>query len=433
MKIWDIVIIGAGASGLAAAAEASSRGASVLVLEKNHVPGRKILSTGAGKCNFTNERIAIEDYSSQSGGNAKDIFLNGAFALLPPKEIISFFESIGLMWKKAETGKIFPLSMKAHDVADVLVKQSVRKGAEIRLLTNVSAISRIMVKGNRIFSVKTEKVPSQWQNNGKTSEPGEEYAKKIIVAAGSPCYPQIGGTDAGYGLLQNLGHSLTEIMPVIVPLKVRENIKDIDGVRTDAFVRFLAENKEIARSYGEIIFAKNCLSGPAALDCSRKAQFALQNGKITAIIDFFTDYSQDELYSMLESRLHRLGKNVKFCDFISGMHNYKLLSAIGKRHGISESAKISSLGEAKFQSFRRALKSLEFEISGPAGFDSAVVAAGGIPIDEINPGTFESRIIKGLYITGEIMDIDGRTGGFNLHFAWTSGILAARAAAASLT
>lgn len=432
MRIWDIAIIGAGASGLAAAAEASSRGLSVLVLEKNHVPGRKILSTGAGKCNFTNEKISVMDYSSLSGDKEKDDFLNSALSLLPPQEIIRFFENIGLMWKKAETGKIFPLSMKAHDVADVLVKQSVRKGAEIRLLTNVSSIRQITIKGDRIFSVRTEKVPPQWQKNVKTTESGEEYAKRIIVAAGSPCYPQIGGTAAGYGLLLNLGHSLTDIMPVIVPLKVKGNIKDIDGVRTDALVRFIEEDKEIAKSFGEIIFARNCLSGPAVLDCSRKVQFALQNGKITAVIDFFTDYSEGELASMLESRTDRLGKNVRFCDFISGMHNYKLLSAIGKMCGIPEMARISSLGEAKYQAFCKSLKSLEFEISGSADFDSAVVAAGGIPVNEINPGTFESRITKGVYITGEIIDIDGRTGGFNLHFAWTSGILAARAAAASL-
>ena len=409
-----------------------------MVLEKNHVPGRKILSTGAGKCNFSNEKIKISDYC---GGKDKNSFLDAAFRALPPHEIIDFFEKIGLLWKKGETGKLFPFSMKAQDVADVLYGAAMRCGAEIRLLSEaVSVKKRSGGSSGDIFSIETAKVPPQWEKNAQKKPAGSVLARKIILAAGSPCCPQIGGTDAGYSLAAGLGHSITEIMPSIVPFKTKNSIKDIDGVRTDVRIVFAPdprnpEENAIACGKGEIIFAKGCISGPAVLECSRNVQAALhgRHGEaIYAVMDFFPDYAAGELYSMLQTRRDRMGESLPFRDFITGLQNHKLLSAIAASCGIIPAAKLSSVRPAAFNAFAKALKAFAVELDGAAGFDSAVVAAGGIDLREITPVSFESRLVPGLYITGEMLDIDGRTGGFNLHFAWTSGLLAAKAAAESL-
>lgn len=468
MNVWDIAIIGAGASGLAAAVEASSLGASVIVLEKNHVPGRKILSTGAGKCNFSNEHIGISDYH---GGDGFEKLLTSAFAALPSSEIIGFFEKNGLLWRRGENGKLFPVSMKAQDVADVLCNAARRNGAEIRILTKAETIRKVVKDGKKLFSINTQSVPPQWDKKARPAPSETIYARNLIVATGSPCYPQIGGTDSGYSLLRGLGHSITDIMPAIVPFRTTERIaRDIDGVRTDAEILFChdtdlcrelknsvsdnkklenvvsnnkntenvaennnfnSENGIIAHKYGEIIFAKGCVSGPAVLDCSRAVQNALKTAPVYAVMDFFPDYSEAAFSAMLQCRRDTMGGDVSFSDFMTGMHNGKLLSAAATLCGISPAAKLHAVREQTLASFGRMLKFWPFRIAESAGFEAAVVAAGGVPLSEINPATFESRIVPGLYIAGECLDIDGRSGGFNLHFAWTSGILAARNAVAN--
>ena len=449
-KIWDIVIVGGGASGLAAAVAAVRSGADVLVIEKNHVPGRKILSTGAGKCNFTNEQVSAADYNAAAAD-----FLKEVFSILPPYEIIKFFENLGLLWTKGEKGKIFPRSMKAQDVADVLAKSAVRNGAEISLLTQVYSVSKNINSKDRngIFCIEAGKVPPQWEKKqnirecaGKNKE--KIYARRIIMSAGSPCCSRIGGSSAGYSLLEKIGHSCTEIFPVITPLAVKEKyIKDIDGVRTEGSVVFKYSGPEykdigsIAASSGEIIFARGFLSGPPVIDCARRVQDAMRKGPVNAEIDFYPDYSMEAFSAMIEKRrqnflnvsAEKKGISaVLFRDFAAGLHNEKIIMLAASLAGIETDAPLNSVRTGSFGRFGQILKNFTLSISGPAGFDDAAAAAGGINLDEVNPRTFESHIVPGLYITGEILNVDGRSGGFNLHFAWTSGIIAARAAAAGL-
>jgi len=438
--IRDIVIVGGGASGLAAAAEAARLGADVLVIEKNHVAGRKILSTGAGKCNFTNEHVGVDDYNSAATG-----FLNEVFSVMPPREIIKFFENLGLLWTKGEKGKIFPRSMKAQDVVDVLVNAAVRNGAELRLLTQVFSVCR---GRDGIFCIEAGRVPPQWErkqnniNDCKEKKCEKIYARRVIVSAGSPCCAGIGGSMAGYPLLEQLGHSCVTLFPVITPLAVQEKyIKNLDGVRTDCSVVFRDKQcgSLVAASEGEIIFSRGFLSGPPVLDCARKVQEAMMVAPVQAEIDFYPDYSSAEFESLLKKRYKILmtGKSLKkdrspvlFSDFSAGLHNEKIINLAAFLAGIKTDMPLDTVRSGSLNRFAEILKHFTLSISGPAGFDVAAAAAGGVNLDEVEPGTFESRIVPGLYITGEILNVDGRSGGFNLHFAWTSGLIAARAACA---
>ena len=470
IKVWDILIIGGGASGLSAAIEAARSGASVIVLEKNHVPGRKILSTGAGRCNFSNERITPEDYN-ESGRS----LVKSAFQALPPHEILNFFESLGLLWIKGPEGRLFPRSMKAQDVVNVLVNEARRLGAEIRLLVKALRIVPLQrlpefaafkpcPQGNSltdnagIFAVEAEKVLPQWEKkkdsaallnaaSGRKAASGKEifYARNVIVSAGSPCCARIGGSYSGYELLKPLGHTVTDIIPVITPLEVKEKcLKDADGVRTDAAIKFVQRGIErgietrhprilkesiITSSVGEIIFSKGFLSGPCVLYCARLVQEKLRLGPVYADLDFFPEYSATDLHSMLAARQARLHGS-QFQAFIAGLHNEKLLLMLASLAGIKSCSPITDIRHDSMTAFEKSLKAFRIEITGPAGFEEAAAASGGICSGDIIPVSFESKICGGLFITGEVLDVDGRSGGFNLHFAWTSGILAARAAIA---
>lgn len=415
----DIIIIGAGASGLAAAVEASRAGASVLVLEKNHVPGRKILSTGAGKCNFSNLKVSPADYHPGPAA-----FLKKTFTALPPKEVLSFFKSLGLTWTEGEDGRLFPRSMKAQDVANALLNELAARAVRIQTLTEVTAVAA----AGGGFSVEAQKVPPQWDRKSARGEKVSFQAVKVILAAGGPCYPQIGGTDSGYALLTALGHTVSPVMPSVVPLKVRESfVKELDGVRLDAELKLLAGGKP-ATAKGELLFTAAGISGPAALGLSRAALAALAEGPVFVEADLFPDLKLAALEcEVLERAEVFSGRSFGHC--IAGLHNEKLLRVAAGLAEIPWTALAGQVDHEALLSFAALLKTFMLEITGSTGYEDAMVAAGGCAVSEVNPANFESKKVKGLYITGELLDVDGDSGGYNLHFAWTSGILAARAAA----
>ncbi len=416
---YDIIIIGAGASGLAAAVEASRSGAAVLVLEKNHVPGRKILSTGSGKCNFSNLKITPAAYHPGPAA-----FLKKAFTALPPKEVLSFFESLGLLWAEGENGRLFPRSMKAQDVANALLNELAARAVRIQTLMEVT---RIACAGAG-FTVEAQKVPPQWDKKSARGEKTSFAAGKVILAAGGPCYPQIGGTDSGQTLLLELGHTASPFSPSIVPLKVGESfVRELDGVRLDARLTLQAGGKP-ARTKGELLFTAGGISGPAALELSRRALAALAEGPVSVEADFFPDYKLADLECLVLARAELFSAR-SFAHCVSGLHNEKLLKAAAGLAGIPWTALAGQIERGALLGFAGLLKALPLEITGSAGYEDAMVASGGCAVSEVDPVTFGSKKVKGLYITGELLDVDGDSGGYNLHFAWTSGILAARAAA----
>lgn len=415
---YDIAVIGAGASGMASAIAAARKGAKVIIIEKNHIPGRKILSTGSGKCNFSNEKIALSDYNEE----ARD-FVKQSFKVLPKEEIIKFFEELGLLWIKGEKGKLFPRSLKAKDVVNVLAGEIKRLGIELMLLTKVENIVNA-----KPFKIETVSVPAQWENKGN-NEPVKKvvFANKVIVSAGSPCCSRIGGSDSGYDLLKNLKHNISDVFPVITPLCVKEKyVKEVDGVRLNAGVKFICDENMIYCAVGELLFTKNGLSGPVILDGSRAVLSALKTKAVFANIDFFYDYSESEFKKKISDRIKIFGDEISFADFSSGLHNEKLINLLKNLSGIKSDTALGKINKASLNKFICLAKSLNFEFDKFDNFEDAAAAAGGVDLSQINPLTFESLLVKNLYVTGELLNVDGRSGGFNLHFAWTSGIIAGR-------
>lgn len=417
---FDVIVIGAGASGLAAAVEAARAGASVLVLEKNHVPGRKILSTGAGKCNFSNTKVTPAAYHGASAA-----FLRKVFAALPQEQIPAFFEGLGLLWTEGEDGKLFPRSMKAQDVVNVLVNELASLGVPLRTLTE--AVSVAPAAGG--FAVEAQRVPPQWEKKGRRGEKTLLRAARVVLSAGGPCYPQIGGTSGGYELLRRLGHTVTQLSPSIVPLRTGGGAhKELDGVRLQAALTLLAAGRRPLRSEGETLFTDYGVSGPAALDLSREALAALKDGPVSLVADLFPDYDPGRLSALLRGRAAVFASR-PFSHFACGLHNEKLLKVCAASCGIEWQAPASQVGEEKLEALASLLKGFTLELTGALGFEDAMVTAGGCPVSEVDPASFASRKRPGLFVTGELLDADGDSGGYNLHLAWTSGILAGRAAA----
>ena len=414
-----IVIIGAGASGLAAACAAAEAGARVTVLEKNHAPGRKILSTGAGKCNLTNTRVISGRYHGGAAG-----FVDKVFEALPPENVRAFFESLGLLTVQDADGRVFPRSMKAADVVGTLVSFINWKNADLELLTEVRSVKR----SPDGFEVTARRVPPKWE---KKAVAGPETVLKcdaVILAAGGPAYPQIGGSASGYDLARALGHAIKAPEPVIVPLKVRESfITQVEGIRVQAALELNTGGKILARGRGEVLFTKYGLSGPAVLDLSRAAVLALKSGPVKCRLDLFPEYTAAEFHSLLLARREEMADRF-WKDFLCGLADERLMLLLSDLAKVGPDKLVGAVPEKIFGDFVRLLKGFELGISGPLGFEDAMAAAGGVETSEVSPETFESLKTKGLFITGELLDIDGDSGGYNLHFAWTSGLLAGRAA-----
>lgn len=413
----DIIIAGAGASGLAAAITAAEGGASVLVLEKNHVPGRKLLSTGSGKCNFSNLSVTPARYHLAAPG-----FLKKTLGALGPAEVHSFFDRLGLLRAEKENGRLFPRSMKARDVANALLNRLEALKVQVQTLTEVLSV----VRDTELFRVETAKVAPKWDKKAPAGEKTTYTAGRVILACGGAAGPQIGGTDKGYGLLRSLEHSVSAVSPAMVPLKVKETlVRELDGVRLDAKLSLKAGGKKLSAASGEILFTAYGISGPAALDLSRAALLALREGPVFLEADLFPDYPAQALRELVSSRAEAFTGR-PFRHFACGLLNEKVIRAAAALCGIGWDVPAGP----GLEKLAAVLKAFPLEVTGSLGFEDAMISSGGCSTAEIDPVTFGSKRTEGLYVTGELLDIDGDSGGYNLHFAWTSGILAGRHAAA---
>jgi len=423
-KIYDMLIVGGGASGLAAAVTAAEKGLSVALLEKNHVPGRKILSTGAGKCNFSNASVSEPDYNPAAAA-----FIKTAYAICPPSSVTDFFSGLGLEYVEKEKGRLYPRSMNAKDVADVLMNRLDSFHAEQLLLTRAAGIK----KTGDIFYADAVKVPPQWDKKKMPEEKFLFRARTVLISTGGPCYPQIGGCGAGYDILRSFGHNIIAPVPVIVPLDVSERfITDLNGVRTEAEIKLFRSGEFIYKDMGEILFTRHGLSGPVILDMSRTVlRETAERAEFTVELDFFPEQSPDELADSLLSR-KKIFSGLKATDYITGLHNRKLMSAACSLCGIDLNSEVSHIKDSAVKGLAGALKAMRFTVTGGRGFDEAVVASGGADLEEFDPRTMESKLVPGLYASGDVLNVDGRCGGFNLHFAWASGIISAVSAARSV-
>jgi predicted Rossmann fold flavoprotein len=395
-------IIGGGASGLIAAIHAARKGAAVTVFEKQNKIGRKLLATGNGRCNVTNTGIDVSHYH---GHNPR--FVNNVFARFGLQETIDFFAGIGLPLIEGDEGKLFPASLQASSVLEMLEYESARLGVEFSLHRRVDSIRK---RGERLALETAGKERHEFDS--------------VILSSGSCAYPPLGASRSGYDLARVMGHSVHEpfpaLLPVTIPLKI---IHRLQGIKWEAGIQVLIEGKTRSRSRGEILFTAYGISGPAALDISRAAnELVLKHQEPEIVIDLCPGMSEEGLRAQLESLWTDGDRGAAFS--LTGILPRRMPQVLLEMAGVPADRKAGALTAAERGAVLRILKHLSLHPGAPRDFSEAVVAAGGIDVDEINAATMESRIMPGVYMTGEVLDIDGDSGGYNLQFAWSTGAIA---------
>lgn len=398
------IIIGAGASGLISAIYASKNNNEVVILEKNDTSAKKILITGNGRCNYYNEDQNINHYHSENNELIKDIITKEN-----TDEIMNFFNKIGII-PKIKDGYYYPYSNQATSIKEALLTEAKIKGVKIITGENVTKIN----KNNNKFVIETE-------NNTYNAD-------KVILATGSKSYPKTGSDGSGYLLASSFGHKITNIYPSLSQLKGEESyFKNWSGVRADVKVSLLENNKIIKEEKGEIQLTNNGVSGICIFNLSGLASKGLIEGNKEEIVINFMPWlnSFNEASNYLEERNKKL-KNRTIEQFLEGFLNYKLIHVILKLSKINKDDFWNELNLEKKKKLIQNLISFTVKITKISSFEESQVCKGGVLLEEINIKTMESKLEKNLYITGELLDVDGDCGGYNLTFAWISGMLAGK-------
>ena len=397
-----IIIIGAGASGMMAALTAAEApGRRVILLERQQRAGRKLLATGNGRCNLTNTGAAIENYH----GERRD-FAAPALDAFPPQAVLDFFRGLGLVTVEEYGGRVYPLSDSANSVLDVLRFHMEAKGVELKAAEPAREVKR----EKQGFTVVTDAE--------------HLHADKLIVACGGAAGAKLGGVSDGYELLKMLGHKRTALYPSLVQLVTApEYPRALKGVRADCALCLYAGKSLLAESRGELQFIETGVSGPAVFDLSRAAATGGKGLRLAA--DFLRDYDEAVLLALLKQRRETL-PSLPAGDMLTGMVHNRLGKMLVKYAGLNASMPLQELDDRALGKLVSACKDFRLPVQGTEGFDKAQVTAGGVKTSGFNPETLESWFVPGLFACGEVLDIDGDCGGYNLQWAWASGRLAGR-------
>lgn len=396
----DIGIIGGGASGMMAALTAAEKADNrVILFERQSRVGKKLLATGNGRCNLTNLHTGDEFYHGASG-----TFAAPALTQFPPEKTLEFFQSLGLLTVAEPSGRVYPYTDQANSVVDVLRFALSRSNIELETSCEITSVKYEDGK----FLLKSSE--SAWQ------------VDRLIVTAGGLAGTKLGGSLSGYQLLRSLGHHSTKLYPSLVQLKTEDTlVKSLKGVRAQATVRLLQHDAVIAQSSGEVQFTEYGLSGPAIFDISRAASVSGDGCKV--ILDLLPQFDGDKLLSALCIRIAQQPELL--CDdLLTGFLHNRLGRVLLKYVGISGQTRLSDLPWVQLSTLNLAAHCFSLEVRGTMGMDCAQVTAGGICTEEFDPKTLQSRIVPGLYSAGEVLDVDGDCGGYNLQWAWASGHLA---------
>lgn len=408
-----VIIIGAGAAGLMAAVSAANNGAEVLLLEKMSSPGRKILITGKGRCNFTN-RCELADFPKYFPNNSA--FLYSALRAFDNQDLIDFFAARGVPSKVERGGRLFPVSDKASDIVGALEK-AVRQ-AGVRIKTNC-AVQSIRTEGNRATGVVC----------------GMEFfpADAVILATGGLSYPGTGSTGDGYRMAKELGHSVTPLAPALVPLETVESwVKELQGLalkNVEAVIR--VNGRKVHSEFGEMMFTHFGISGPIVLSLSQAVSKALKQTPIPEIVAEI-NLKPALTPEILDKRLQRdfsAFVRKQFKNALGELLPTKLIPVIIRLSGIQPEKHVHQITREERRHLVELLQNLRITIRGTRPVAEAVVTAGGVNVKEIMPKTMGSRLVSGLFFAGEIIDVDGYTGGFNLQAAFSTGFIAGCAAA----
>jgi predicted Rossmann fold flavoprotein len=401
---WDVVVIGAGACGMMAAIRAAEAGRRTLVLEKNRKPGVKILMSGGTRCNITHDtdnRGIVEAF----GPNGR--FLHSALAALSVRDTIDFFEAEGVATKVEETGKIFPVSNKATDVLNALLGRLQRSAATLALQEPALDIRQFQAG----FSLKT---------------PLREISTNcVILTTGGKSYPGSGTTGDGYGFVARFGHTIVPPRPALTPVKV--NAPWVAGLRgvtlTDVAVRVREGEKTLAARRGSLLFAHFGLSGPVALDVSRVISGHPHPAALQLEVDLLPRRKDTEVDEWLRVESLASGKK-QLAVVLSAYLPRSLCDTLLSLAGMAEDRRAAALTKVERSRLVQLLKGLSLPVAGTLGFEKAEVTAGGVALEEVASRNMQSKLVPGLYIAGEVLDLDGPIGGYNFQAAWSTGWLA---------
>lgn len=404
---FDVAVIGGGPAGMIAAGRAGELGAKVVLIEKNPILGRKLLITGKGRCNITQAEFDDKEFVKNLGKNGKFIF--PSLASFGPEEVVEFFETKGVKTKTERGRRIFPVSDRSQDILNVLLgymrknKVAIKTGAKV---------SEFEFNNGHIKSVKLA--------SGR-----KIVADNFIIATGGKSYPFTGSVGEGYDWARNLGHKIVETLPALTPVKTKEEWpKSLSGLSLkNISINIYQNGKKQDSRFGEMLFTHFGISGPIVLDVSKKIGEFLKKGAVEIQIDLKPALE----FSKLDQRLQRDFKeniNKDFINYLPELLPRKMINTIIELSNINPRKKINSISKEERKNLIKLLKGLKVKVEDTMGYDQAIVTSGGVSLKEIDSKTMKSRIINNLFFAGEIIDLDGPTGGYNLQICWSTGYAA---------
>ncbi|MBQ3943378.1 MAG: NAD(P)/FAD-dependent oxidoreductase [Elusimicrobia bacterium] len=407
MNNADVIVIGAGASGLIAAGIAAQQGKSVLLLEKKTRPAIKLSITGKGRCNVTNS-ADIHEFIEKFGNNGK--FLYSSFSNFFNADTINFFEELGVSCKLERGGRYFPESNDAHDIVNALIKFA--KNNNVKIITNSEVVN---------FVCENKKIKSIVLKNGNTYS-----AEKFILATGGKSYPLTGSTGDGYKLAKSLGHTIIKPQPALVPLvSSDEYLKQLNKlILKNIEISVLEDNKIVTKLFGEIEFTIFGLTGPLILTVSSKIFSLLEEKKSVEIsINLKPALDDKQLDDRIIRELNSFG-SMPVRNMLKTLLPIQMIEPFMKKNNIKHTEICSAINKEKRKKIFDGLRNMRFKIVSTRPIDEAIITKGGISLKEIEQSTMRSKLIENLYFCGEILDVDGPTGGFNLQAAFSTGYLA---------
>ena len=402
--MWDVGIVGAGAAGLMAAASSASRGKSTLLLEKNRKLGVKILMSGGTRCNITHH-CSPREIAKAFGPNGR--FLHSALSQLPPNEVLDKFHQEGVETKIESTGKIFPVSNRAIDVRDALVRMAQKAGAEIR---NETSVLRCR-KDESGFLIETSDQ--------------EHLVRSLLITSGGKSYSGCGTTGDGYAWAKSFGHSITPLGAALTPVVSQVPwANELKGISVEGIATSVSANsgKILGRSDQPVLFTHFGFSGPGPMNVSRWISLTDEE-KLNLVIDFFPNENQERIFDRFQ-RAVNLGEVNLVAQLLESGWPKRLKEQLLASLNLDPNFRVAELSKKQLRSLSQSLKQVSFPIHGTRGFAKAEVTAGGVDLKEVNSSTMESKLVEGLFFAGEILDLDGPIGGFNFQSAFSTGWLA---------
>lgn len=407
-KLWDVIVIGAGPAGMMAAGRAAELGKKVLLLEKNSNLGKKLLISGGGRCNVFNNKADIRTLAAKY--KKSDKFLFSAFSQFAVEESFEFFHSRGMQTKEENDGRIFPVSDKSQSVLDVLEEYMKEGSVQIQKDAAVSGID--YESDTKIFTIKLkDKTVLQ--------------SRSCVVATGGISHPETGSTGEGFLWLKKLGHTLIDNDFALVPIAIKDAwVKKLSGLSLENIrITAFQNGKKQASAKGKLLFTHFGISGPTVLNMSKEIGDILPYGEVTLFLDLFPhlDHAalKSELQNMLISESNKMIKNT-----VPAMISLSLVDPLLKICNLSGDTYNHSVSRESRQMLVQLLKALPLRVKGLLGAEKAIVSSGGVDLPEVNFKTMESRIIPGLYLVGDILNIDRPSGGYSLQLCWTTGYIA---------